>query len=277
MKATALKIEEVNFQSCDAKITGLLYIPDSIPSPGLIFCHGMSKWGFRRSSLYRRFIENACGSGYTSLIFDFRGSGDSSGSFDYGFKERLDVKAAIKYLSSRNEVISDKIFVVGHSLGGIMATYATRNEAVVRGLALWSTPPKEYFTIKNFIINEKGALGYIAFILLSYLDEVIHLKNADMKIFGFPLRLGLVRKRFMTLSAGDMLSIMSPKPTLVVVGENDEYVTLRETKVLFSKIKGSKKLIVLPQTNHSYYNREKEIIDATLAWFNKFRDDSWTN
>ncbi|MFX0097300.1 MAG: alpha/beta hydrolase [Candidatus Hodarchaeota archaeon] len=269
-----MNIEEVNFQSHDARITGLLYIPDSTPSPGLIFCHGMSKWGFRKSSLYRRFIENACERGYTSLIFDFRGSGNSSGSFDYGFKERLDVKAAIRYLSSRKEVISDKIFVVGHSLGGIMATYATRNEAGVRGLALWSTPPKEYYTIRNFIINQKGALSYIAFILLSYLDKAIHLKGADMKIFGFPLRLSLVRKKFMTLSAGDMLSIMSPKPTVVLVGDNDEYVTLRETKTLFFCIKGPKKLTVLRQTNHSYHNKEKEIIEATLAWFDRFRDDS---
>lgn len=274
MKVTALKIEEVNFQSHDAKIAGLLYIPDSTPSPGLVFCHGMSKWGFRKSSLYRRFIESSCRSGYASLIFDFRGSGNSSGSFDYGFKERVDVKAAIKYLSSREEVISDKIFVVGHSLGGIMATYAIRNETRVKGLALWSTPPKEYYTIKNFIINQKGLLSYIGFVILSYLDRVVHLKNADMKIFGIPLRLRLVRKKFMTLSAGDMLLIMPPRPTLVIIGDSDEYVTLREAKMLFSSIKGTKKFIALPQTNHSFENREKEVIDKTLAWFNRFRNDS---
>ena len=167
--------------------------------------------------------------------------------------------------------------MVGHSLGGIMATYAIRNEGRVKGLALWSTPPKEYYVIRNFIMNEKGVLSYFAFTLLSYLDRVIHLKSADMKIFGLPLRLSLVRKKFMTLAAGDMLSIMSPKPTLVAVGDNDEYVTLRMTKTLFSAIKGPKKLIILRQTNHSYKNREKEIIDATLTWFNRFRDDSRTN
>ncbi|MFX1486816.1 MAG: alpha/beta hydrolase [Promethearchaeota archaeon] len=269
-----MKIEEVSFQSHDARIAGLLYIPDSAPSAGLVFCHGMSKWGFRKSSLYRRFMENACRSGYASLIFDFRGSGNSSGSFDYGFKERLDVKAAIKYLSSREEVISDKIFVVGHSLGGIMAAYAVRNETTVKGLALWSTPPKEYYTIKNFIINQRGALGYVGFVLLSYLDRVIHLENADMKIFGIPLRLRLVRKKFMTLSADEVLSIMPPKPTLVVIGDSDEYVTLREARILYSCIKGTRKFVALPQTNHSFENREKEVIDKTLAWFNRFRNDS---
>lgn len=52
--------------------------------------------------------------GYTTIRFNFRGVGRSSGSFDNGIGEREDIKAVFRYLI---ELEKEKIAIAGYSFG----------------------------------------------------------------------------------------------------------------------------------------------------------------
>lgn len=61
--------------------------------------------------------------GIAVLRFDDRGTADSKGNFSLATTENFanDVEAAINYLKTRKEVKKDKIGLIGHSEGGIIA------------------------------------------------------------------------------------------------------------------------------------------------------------
>ncbi len=76
------------------------------------------------------------------LRFDDRGVGESEGNFQsattFDFAE--DVKWAIEYLKSRNEVDKNKIGLIGHSEGGIVAPIVALNNSSVRFIIMLAGP-----------------------------------------------------------------------------------------------------------------------------------------
>ena len=117
-----------------------IHIPDTIPAPAVRIHHGLNSQGFHVLKAYGQLARSACEKGFVSVLFDFRGVGKSDGMFDYGIGEQKDLRCMLDYLVSRREVLSDKIFVVGHSFGGAVSLYALRLENGLKGLVLWSTP-----------------------------------------------------------------------------------------------------------------------------------------
>lgn len=118
-----MKTEQLWIHCGDVQLYAELCIPDVIPAPAVLVCHGMNSRGFQGLRLYTRLGEATCKVGFVSLVFDFQGVGRSTGGFDYGLNERENVKCALNFLASRPDVVTSKIFVVGHSLGGAVSLY----------------------------------------------------------------------------------------------------------------------------------------------------------
>jgi hypothetical protein len=77
--------------------------------------------------------------GRAALRFDFRGAGNSAGSFDEGEGERDDVKGAVDFLLVQPEIDPDELAVMGYSFGaGVALHHAARDRRVGRmvGIAL---------------------------------------------------------------------------------------------------------------------------------------------
>ncbi len=81
-------------------------------------------------SAYRR-------KGYSTLRFNFRGTGNSAGSYDNGVGERQDVKAAISFL--REEGVKS-IYLSGYSFGAWVNAMALQEGASVDGMTLVAPP-----------------------------------------------------------------------------------------------------------------------------------------
>lgn len=266
-----LKVEEVSFDSYEAKIRGELYIPSAERSPSLVVCHGFDKRGFRGLPLYRQLARKACERGYASLVFDFRGCGESSGKFDYGIGEQQDLRFAIDYLASRREVFSDSIFVVGHSLGGAVALYAIQGDGRVRGLALWGTPHDHAYNVRKFIVRNRGWLSYYVFLLSSYLDVVVDMSRFfRLEVYGISLRPRYVREKMMRLNESEVVSKVGV-PILVMVGSEDKFVSVEETQILFSAAGEPKQLLIIPSMGHAFQGKEDEVINKTIAWFDELK------
>ena len=274
-----LKSESVGFVSGDGVgLSGVLYVPDRVPARAVIVCHGFDRRGFRGISLFRDMAEAACRAGFVSLVFDFRGCGQSGGVFGYGWDEQKDLAAAIEFLLSRPEARKDGgVFVVGHSLGGAVALYVAEGDRRVRGVALWAVPHDHGYNIRRFVIRSRGKLGWYVFLLASYLDAVLPVYRLfSLRVWGFSLRPRDVRQRLMKLKEAEVLTRLTRLPILIVNGSGDTLAGLEEARWNFEAAKGPKELVVIDSAindpkrmeeaiaNHVFQGKEKETIDRTL-------------
>ena len=259
-----MKMEEVVFSSDKMILRGELYLPELTSSPAILVCHSMHGEGFRWIPLYRTFARRATERGFACLLFDFRGCGKSEGQFDYGWGEQRDAKAALDFLLSRPQVDGTRAFLVGRSLGGTVAIYSLVSDPRVKGYALWATPPDHHDNIKRYIEKMRGKLGYAAFLLLSIVDRVHEVK---LDLFGLRLRPRYVRTKLMSLSGARLIAEKSHPPILLIIGDQDVYVSLAEEKSYENSITGKKRLVVLPQTGHTFKDAEDKVASITLEWF----------
>ena len=110
------------------------WAPDGIPIAVLVVVHGLAEHSGRYSNLVNYFVPK----GYAVYSFDQRGHGKSEGT--RGYVERFsyyldDLKTFCDMVSREHK--STKVFMVGHSMGGTIATaYAINHQSELDGLIL---------------------------------------------------------------------------------------------------------------------------------------------
>jgi alpha/beta superfamily hydrolase len=262
-----VKTEEVRIDCEDAKLYGEVYTPEAKRVPALLVCHGLNARGFHQLKIYSQLAKVACEKGFVALVFDFRGVGKSGGSFDYGVKEQKDVKCAVNYLASRQDVINDRIYVVGHSLGGAVSLYALQNEKRVKGLVLWSVPKNHDYNVRKFVKNTRGAFGLHAFLFLSRIDKLFNVSRIfKLQVYGVDLRPKDVREKLMKLDECEAASRMKGIPLLVINGEDDTIVGTGEAEAVYSSANDPKSLLILKATDHIFRGKEDELVQKTIEW-----------
>jgi alpha/beta superfamily hydrolase len=267
-----MKIKEVEFHSDELTLRGELYLPDREHCPGILVCHAMHAEGFRWLPLYRTFAQKAAGRGFACFLFDFRGCGKSEGEFDYGRGEQRDARAALEFLLNQQVVDPASAFLVGRSLGGTIAIYSLSDDPRVKGYALWATPPDHYLNIRRFIEKRRGKIGYGAFLLLSYIDTVLNVTRVmRLEMFGLSLRPKYVRSKLMTLNGPQVIAGTNHPPILLLIGDEDDYVSLSEARHYEESISGRKRLIILPGTGHTFRGAEEKVASTTLDWFDELQ------
>src|SRR5258708_1643188 len=116
----------VKFTSDNNKLIGNLYLPKNRENPpGVLILHGGGKATKERFLYLQEFLYQHS---FVSFAFDFRGVGESEGSFESGSLEnRLrDANAALHEFSKH--VSQDKIGILGTSMGGHIAAQIAERE-----------------------------------------------------------------------------------------------------------------------------------------------------
>lgn len=270
MEDSTVKTETAWIECEDAKLYAEIYIPDTVPAPALLICHGMNARGSQGLKIYARLAKTACTEGFIAFVFDFRGVGKSTGAFDYGIGEQQDVKCALTYLASRPEIVPNKIFVVGHSLGGAVSLYALQNEKRVKGLAIWSTPKDHNYNVRKFITRTKGKLGLYAFLIFSRIDRCFNVsKLFKLEVYGINLRPRYVREKLMKLNECEDASKLHNIPLLIVIGEDDVIVGVDEAKEIYRAANEPKTLQIINGADHIFKGKEQELIERTIDWMKR--------
>ena len=265
-----MKTETAWIESENARLYAEIYIPNAVPALAVLICHGMNARGSQGLRIYTRLAEAACKEGFVALVFDFRGVGKSTGAFDYGIGEQQDIKCALNYLASRPEVIPNKIFVVGHSLGGAVSLYALQNETRVKGLVLWSTPKNHNYNVKKFIARTKGKLGLYMFLVLSRIDKIFNVSRLfTLEVYGIRLRQRYVREKLMKLNECEAASKLHSIPLLIVIGEKDIIVGVDEAEEIYRSASEPKTLQIIKSADHIFKGKEQELIAKTIDWIKK--------
>jgi len=126
-------------------IIGSLYgLKGAQARPGILLLHGNTPHG-RKLALYRILAKKLADRGYLVLTIDQAGFGQSDDAFRLGTLGALDgdkdVRTALDYLKSLNNLDQDQIFIIGHSGGvGPAISVGTESTSVKKIIAIG--PPR---------------------------------------------------------------------------------------------------------------------------------------
>ncbi len=136
---------ELSFYSAGLKLAGTLAIPAGegpFPAALLIVGSGMVDRNENHKSMpmnvYNELAHHLAGLGIASLRFDKRGVGASEGSFlTAGFFDNVaDATAAFSTLRELPEIDGDRVALIGHSEGALIATRMAAEGVPASGIAL---------------------------------------------------------------------------------------------------------------------------------------------
>ena len=155
---------DVTFASGDIELAGTLTLPGGPgPYPALVTITGSGPQDRDNAHPsipdYRPFAwlaEHLQSFGVAVLRFDERGVGESGGEFDGATSHdfALDVEAALAYLRARHEIDADRLGLVGHSEGSMIAgIIAARDPELAFVISLAGASVDGFTLMRNQIAN----------------------------------------------------------------------------------------------------------------------------
>jgi len=233
--------EEIWFDSSDGtKLHGWFIPAQTGESLGtIIHYHGNAQ----NLSSHVSFSSWFTKAGYNLFIFDYRGYGKSEGSVD---KEgiHLDSVAALKYILTRPELETDKLIVLGQSLGGNNALAAIDEvkppniKAVIVDSTFYS-----YREIGKDVIGKVPLLKYIRTPLSWLLLDNNH-------------------------SAKDTIHSISPAPLLMYHDKGDNIIPYHHSEMLYEIAPEPKELKLIAHGHHTSAMSYPQHRKYVLQWLN---------
>ncbi len=249
------KREPVILENFGQKIFGVIHIPKNTPAPFVLFCHGFTGTKIEPHRIFVNTAEALTREGIGALRIDFRGSGDSEGSFkDMTIEGEIsDAMVALDYLSKCNFVDKEKIGILGLSMGGAVASITSGRNPLIKSCVLWSAvchfdiffnrSPEEVQKIKDygdFIDLGGNPVGK------RFLEEIKNIKPLEE-----------LKKRNI--------------PVLIIHGNGDMVVPIQHAYDYYHGLKETHKtqLEIIEEADHTFNSIEweKQVIEKTLKWF----------
>lgn len=110
---------------------------------GVVICHPHPLMG---GSMYNNVVEIIrdvfSDHGFSTLRFNFRGVGASTGSYDEGRGEKQDILSACEYMKSRGV---KKIILAGYSFGAWVGSRLLKDRPALIHSTIFVSPPQKYF------------------------------------------------------------------------------------------------------------------------------------
>ena len=268
--------EDVTYSSREVKMAGTLTIPDDGQDkhPAAVLISGSGPQdrnedtvgpGGLKLGIFKQIAHVLSENGVAVLRYDDRGTGESQGSFAEAAQEDLvqDAEAAVSYLRTRDDILPDRIALVGHSEGAIIAPRIAAEDPTIRAIVLLAGTAKtgdevlrEQF---NFVLDsmefpkgkrEKVLVRYEN--MMKIIKEEPVDKEAEEKIKP---QIEPQLKWLQSFVNHDPLSVLDKIDTAVLIinGGKDKQVFPEHAKMLHKRLKKLKKtstLKIFPDLNH---------------------------
>jgi uncharacterized protein len=110
---------------------------------GVVICHPHPLMG---GSMHNNVVETIrdvfSSSGYSTLRFNFRGVGESTGRYDEGRGEKEDILSACEFIKGQGV---EKITLAGYSFGAWVCCRLLKDKPLLIGSTILISPPQKYF------------------------------------------------------------------------------------------------------------------------------------
>ncbi|QHT63544.1 alpha/beta hydrolase [Paenibacillus lycopersici] len=237
--------------------------------PLVIICHGFIGNRMGTDRLFVEAAERLTQSGYLVLRFDHGGCGESSGDYGSGGLDELiaQTRTVIDYASSLDLVDSERLILLGHSLGGAVAVLTAARDSRVKSLVLWAPVAHPYMDIRN-IIGTKA------------IEEIDTVGRTDHKHYQFTKRFTDSLAQYQPLTetrgyGGDVLIVHGTADTVIPV----DYCFLYQKMFWLRKEGNCDKEIIL-QGDHTFSSKESRdaLLDISLRWIDAIgkRRNDWS-
>ncbi|MBU1909586.1 MAG: alpha/beta fold hydrolase [Verrucomicrobia bacterium] len=223
-----LAFETVRFRAADGVALEAWFIPAKLQRGLVILFHGYAQ---AKASLLNE-AEAIYDMGESVLLVDFRGSGGSQGGeTTVGVREAEDVAAAVQWARA-NPTAFRHVVLYGRSMGGAAALRAMSERGVkTDGLILEAV----FDSMLNTVRNRFRAMGWPAF------------PAAESLVFWGGVQSGFNGFRHNPADYAAKVHL----PVLVLQGEQDPRVTIRQAQRLFERLAWPRQLVTFPAGGHS--------------------------
>jgi len=300
-------MKKISFKSEGLNLVGNLYYPKNYDTsktyPAIVVSGSWTTVKEQMAGLYAQKLANE---GFITLAFDFRNFGESEGEprfFESPQLKKEDVKNAVSYLTSLNEVNIDKIGAFGVCAGAMYTLMASAEDDRIKSVSTVASWLHDTEAVKLFYGGEEGVqtkikaaqeakkkyaeTGEVVYIpSISETDETAAMYG-PYDYYLNPER-GAVKEwsndKFAVASWEDWLTAnpMSyakqlKKPVIMV--HSDGAVLPNYTKKFFNEIVTSEKKLHWMETElespyhqFSYYDQDAEVNEAVSEVSNWFRE-----
>lgn len=186
---------------------------------------------------------------FNVLLFDFRYFGSSEGEYTtVGWDEKKDLKAAINYLSAREDVDVEKIGVMGFSMGGAVGIMQGSEDSRIKAIVADSS----YASLDLMVESMLQRFGILKRPMIWSLEQWSN------------WRIGVKPQNVSTVQAAARSLI----PLLLIHGIDDQEIPIDHSKRIFQASKGKSELWEVDGADHgeAYFN-EKTLYEAKVNSF----------
>lgn len=243
----------VILSSDDLMLSGEVFMPDDCDRtyPAVCLCHGIPAVPYdpNEKGGYPEIAARFCNAGFVALAFNFRGAGPSQGNIDMtGWTD--DLAAALEFLNMLPEVDKSRICLLGSSGGAAVSIYVAAHDPRVYAVATLACPAEFDFI----------AAGHTVDTLITSFRNIGIIKDP-----GFPASTEKWLDGFKTISPIKHIDKISPRPILLIHGDNDETVPVEHAVRLFDKAGTPKEMTKLAGAGHRL-RMDERAITAALEW-----------
>lgn len=257
-------------------LAGTLSVPFGTiqPAPAILLISGTGKsdrngnGGGLNINIYKDLADELGKMGLVTLRYDKRGTHASEGDFyDTGFWDLVEDSAAcVRYLQSRPEVDPNRIVLLGHSEGALIAP-VTHASQPVQGLILIAGAlenlvhdimPRQTGQALQEMETAKGIKGLLFRLFnvpgktrkqsAAFMEKVFSSATPTIKFKGIKF----CAKWFQEHAALNLAEYVNKVscPLLAITGSNDIQAPPEHAKVLAEAVKGESEWHIVPQMNH---------------------------
>jgi uncharacterized protein len=292
----------VSFYANGEKIAGLLWEPDDLQPgerlPAIVIARG---FGAVKEFVNPGFAPVLNDAGYIVLGFDYRGVGESG-----GVPGRLvpadsveDVRACISYLQTLPEVDSDKIGLLGDSMGASHVVSAAATDERAKCVISYGGPGdgdrwfrslmgyERYLKWKERIAEERltrvvtGRSAYVPTFDFLAFSEQERAEWTELKK-EFPTALPDITietiEQYLEYKPEAVVAQISPRPVFFVTTATSVIVPPDECQSLYDKAREPKRIWIIPPADASFryathmkgHGYSPQVAEAFLGWFREW-------
>ncbi|MEV0696861.1 alpha/beta hydrolase [Saccharopolyspora sp. NPDC050389] len=299
----------VTFPSAGLALAGLVFTPDDhtgAPLPAVVVSHPGGGVKEQTASIYAEHLARA---GYAALVFDAAYQGESEGTprgLENPFQRAEDVRAAVTYLTTRDDIDPARIGALGICASGGYVPFAAQTDHRIKAVATVSA-----VDIRSLLVEGLGRTQGPE-VLQAMLDQAGALRTAEARgeapavqnwapespegLENAPTLYREAQDYYRTSRGGHcnstnewplrsidqiaqydsyaMIELISPRPLLMIIGsEADTGYFSREA---IEKANEPKELFVIDGATHVALYDEDEYVSPAVAKLGEFFGDNLT-